>query len=208
MLSGATIDKGITLYVDGLYGPASAVAITVASGGTIVDRGGFISGLKLKNGGAEIISSGGTVSGMTLPGGVSVTVSSGGIIGASTIRGGSVTILSGGIVDGPVTFGPHGHFSIDGQPVGLQISGFQAGDTLRLSAFRFRAGETVSLNENAAKTQAALKITDNGLTATVTLFGQYVAAGFHLAAGAGGSTAITYTTSGAALELVGAHGHS
>ena len=47
VLHSATIGNGVTLEVDGsgFSGIRSAVNVTVASGGTIVDRGGVISGL-------------------------------------------------------------------------------------------------------------------------------------------------------------------
>jgi len=48
-------------------------------------------------------------------------------------------------------------------------------------------------------------VTDGALKATITLFGQYVAAGFHLTHNAAGGTTITYTAPAAHLELAGSH---
>ena len=62
LLQGATIGNSVTLEVDGeVSGTGSAVNVTVASGGTIVNGGGFVSGLKIETGGSEIIGSGATV---------------------------------------------------------------------------------------------------------------------------------------------------
>ena len=72
------------------------------------------------------------------------------------------------------------------------LSGFKTTDTLDLTKFAFKATEKLTFVENAAKTQGVLTITDGALKATVTLFGQYVAAGFHLAKDSATGTAITY----------------
>ena len=48
--------------------------------------------------------------------------------------------------------------------------------------------------EDAAKTKGVLTLTDGALKATVTLFGQYTATGFHIAGDGHGGTAITYAT--------------
>ena len=53
---------------------------------------------------------------------------------------------------------------------------------------------TEKLAYNAGKGKGTLTITDGSLKATVTLFGQYVAAGFHLAKDSAGGTVITYST--------------
>jgi autotransporter passenger strand-loop-strand repeat protein len=206
VLKGATIGKGVTLIVDGQQGQGSAVDITVASGGTIVDSGGSIVGLTIKAGGTEIVAAGGSVNNVTVSGGVSITVSSGGTIGDSTIAGGTERVLSGGVVSGLVTFGAHGKLAIEGQPAGLQVSGFKTGNVLDLASFAHKAGEKLTFTENAAKTKGMLTITDGALTATITLFGQYAAAGFRLAGDGAGGTAITYATSAAALELTAPHG--
>jgi hypothetical protein len=64
--------------------------------------------------------------------------------------------------------------------VALTISGFATGDTLRLAGFAHGPNESFSFTENAAKTKGVLTVTDGTRTASITLFGQYVAAGFHI----------------------------
>jgi hypothetical protein len=89
----------------------------------------------------------------------------------------------------------------------LNTSGFKATDTLELTAFKFGASETHVFVENTAKTFGVLKITDGTQTARITLFGQYVAAGFHLANDGHGGTAVTYSaTSSAHADLAAGHG--
>jgi hypothetical protein len=78
--------------------------------------------------------------------------------------------------------------------VTITVSGFKASDSFDLTGFAFKATEKPTFKENAAKTQGVLTITDGTLKATVALFGQYVAAGFHLAKDSGTGTVITYTT--------------
>jgi hypothetical protein len=65
----------------------------------------------------------------------------------------------------------------------------------------------LSFAENAAKTSGTLTIADAALRASITLFGNYAAAGFHLSAGTFGGTAITYSTSGSAGHADIAPGH-
>src|SRR5207247_46364 len=140
-------------------------------------------------------------------GGAQVIVSSGGTVGDSVILGGRETVLSGGAVTGTVTFGKHGRFAIAGEPTGLTVSGFRTGDLLELSSFEHDAGEKLSFVENADQKKGVLTITDGSMKATITLFGQYVAAGFHLATDPAGGTAISYATPASAhVDLVAGHG--
>jgi hypothetical protein len=67
-----------------------------------------------------------------------------------------------------------------------------ATDTLDLTTFDYKATEKLSFVENAAKTQGTLTITDGTFHASVTLFGQYTAAGFHLGADGTVGTDVTY----------------
>jgi len=50
----------------------------------------------------------------------------------------------------------------------------------------------MSYTPNAAKTGGELDVTDGALHAKITLFGNYVAAGFHLVKDPAGGTAVTY----------------
>jgi len=208
VLSGAIIEGGLTLIVDGPFeagSTGSAVDATVGKGGTIVDRGGSITRLHLLGGGTEIVSSGGYVSKAKVVGGATLIVSSGGGVGDSLILGGRETVLSGGTVTGMVTFSKHGRFAIAGEPTGLTVSGFDTGDLLELSSFQYGAGEKLSFVESADKTKGVLTVRDGAMKATITLFGQYVAAGFHLAADPAGGTAISYTSSAGAVAELTAH---
>jgi hypothetical protein len=72
------------------------------------------------------------------------------------------------------------------------VSGFAKTDTLDLASFKFAKTEKLTFVENKAKTSGTLTVTDGKLKATITLFGQYVAAGFHLATDGPAGTAITY----------------
>jgi hypothetical protein len=50
-----------------------------------------------------------------------------------------------------------------------------------------------------------LTIIDGTLNASVTLFGQYLAAGFHSVTDYAGGTAITYSAVTSHVELMGSH---
>jgi hypothetical protein len=94
-----------------------------------------------------------------------------------------------------------------------QISGFNdpgsfgGQDSIELANFAFSSSETISFKENAGKMKGTLTITDGVLHANLTLFGQYIAAGFRFASNHAGGTAITYTQppSGQVPQLAPAH---
>jgi hypothetical protein len=96
-----------------------------------------------------------------------------------------------------VTFDGAGQLVLqDKAPSGVAISGFAGADRLDLAGFALRAGETLSFVENKAKTSGTLTVTDGALQAGVTLFGNYAAAGFHMAGDRKGGTVITYGSAG------------
>ncbi len=74
------------------------------------------------------------------------------------------------------------------------ITGFKAGNVLdvRSSTFAYSKSDTLSFVENTARTKGVLTVTDGVHSLKLTLFGQYVAAGFQMASDGHGGTAITY----------------
>jgi autotransporter passenger strand-loop-strand repeat protein len=140
--------------------------------------------------------------------GVTMLVASGGVASATTLRNGTEIVSAGGSVVGAVTMSGSSDLSVAKTTgVALTVSGFGAGDIVRLASFRAGAAENLSFVENAAKTSGTLTITDGTQKATITLFGQYVAAGFHLANDPAGGTAISYTAPPVAhAELAASHG--
>jgi hypothetical protein len=131
----------------------------------------------------------GTGAGLTLYGAVS---------GGGTISLGSHATLT---VSGTVAAGQGIDFSgSDGSLVLTQakgfagdIAGFGTGDTIEVanSRFAFGTGETVSYVGSG--TGGTLTVKNGGNVLALTLFGQYSAAGFHLASDGDGGTLITYT---------------
>jgi hypothetical protein len=88
---------------------------------------------------------------------------------------------------------------------GVTVSGFVKGDTLDLTDIAFK-GASLTFVENKAGTSGTLTIINGKDKATVTLFGQYVAAGFALGGDGHGGTAVTYTSATAAhAELAVVH---
>jgi len=204
-VSGLTVGNGVTLFVSS---GGTASGAKVLKGGEIVYAGGRITRPVIAAGGCEGVAAGVKVTGLTVGNGVTLFVSSGGTANNTVLMSGSETVSAGGIVGGMVKFGPHSRLTMAAKAnLALGLSGFAATDTLDLAGFAFGAQETVSFKENAAKTQGVLTITDGKLHATVTLLGQYVAAGFQHAFDGTGGTAIHYATPQAPhLELAGAHG--
>lgn len=73
----------------------------------------------------------------------------------------------------------------DGSPL------FSETDRIDLTTFKVEASETFSSVENAHNNSGMLTIKDGALKASITLFGEHIVGGFHLAA-SGAGAAITY----------------
>jgi autotransporter passenger strand-loop-strand repeat protein len=137
---------------------------------------------------------------------VTLIVSSGGTASDTTIASHGTEIVSaGGKIAGVTSFGKQGILSV-AATIGIQLvtSGFRATDQLDLESFKFGSAEKLSFIENTAKTSGTLQITDGKLTAKVTLFGNYVAGGFHLAGDGAAGTAVTYAEPGSATNVLAA----
>ena len=207
--------------------PGSATVI----GGTIVFAGGTVTRFQGLGSGAHVeVGSGATVNGLVNYGSVGTeVVSSGGIATNTTLDSASEIVLSGGTTNGTIlntgateivsaggiitgveTFGGKGRLSFGNTTgVALVFSGFDKTDTLDLTAFAFNGSESFSFVENGANTSGTLTITDGVLHASVTLFGQYTAAGFNLASDGADGTAVIYTLSaGGVSPLVHHAAHS
>jgi hypothetical protein len=78
---------------------------------------------------------------------------------------------------------------------GAGVQDFAAGDKLDIHStkFAFGGGEDLTFVENAAKTKGTLTIKDGTSSLAIVLFGQYSAAGFHLASDGHGGSLVTYT---------------
>jgi hypothetical protein len=93
----------------------------------------------------------------------------------------------------------------DAAEFGAEIAGFGAQSAIDVTEFKFSGNPKVSFVEAASKTQGVLTLTDGSQSLKVTLFGQYVAAGFHLAADSGGGTVVTYAVPAAHVVLAAGH---
>jgi hypothetical protein len=116
-------------------------------------------------------------------------------------------VSAGGKVVGTVTMSSACDLSVAAvTAVALSISGFAKGDTLRLAGFAAGPNETLAFVENAAKTSGTLRVTDGTKKATVTLFGQYVAAGFDVISDGAVGSVVTYSSATAALHEIAGTG--
>jgi fibronectin-binding autotransporter adhesin len=129
--------------------------------------------------------------------------------GVFTISGGSTLEADAALPKSQaVRFGAGGGKLVlnDTAEFGATVSGFGAGDGVDLTGFAFGGKPKASFVENAAKTQGVLTVTDGKQSLKMTLFGQYVAAGFHLTHDSGAGTAVTYAPPpGAHLDLAVGH---
>jgi len=196
-VTGVSVLNGGMVYLAG-----GTFTGNVASGGTLVvdPKAAYkplaktYSGLTVGNGEMLIVKSGGDVSATTVKGGGMLTVSSGGTAAATVIHGGTLIVSSGGTLEGKQGFTAGGQLTVKAaKSVAFTVSGFTGTDEINLDGFAFSTSETKSLHGNGGGTASTLTLKDGALTATVTLFGQYIAAGFHLARDAAGGTTITYT---------------
>jgi len=88
---------------------------------------------------------------------------------------------------------------------GASITGFGAHTAVDVTVFKFSGKPKVSFVEAVSKKQGVLTLTDGSQSLKITLFGQYVAAGFHLAADSGGGTVVTYAAPAAHVVLAAGH---
>jgi autotransporter passenger strand-loop-strand repeat protein len=181
-----TVTAGGVAIGTRLTGGAKGVAAQV------ITSGGVASGTIIGSNRVQYVDFGGIANGTVVHADGLEIVSSGGKASATTLAGGTETVLSGGSI-GAVTFRDDGTLTMSGTAdIHPTIKGFASSDALDLASFAHKAGEKLSFAENAAKTGGVLTITDGTLTAAVTLFGQYAAAGFHIGGDGHGGTAITY----------------
>jgi autotransporter passenger strand-loop-strand repeat protein len=172
--SGATING-----FEFAFGTTSGM--TVNSGGLLdVFAGGVDSGATLNSGGRELVLSGGTASGAIISGGT-LEVQSGGSTGAGAV------VFASGVggtlqLDDSIGFGSNG---------GL-VAGF--GDIDDFIDFRdipFTSGvTTVSFAEALNNTSGTLTVTSGGLSANITLLGQYSTFNFKATDDGFGGTAV------------------
>ena len=108
----------------------------------------------------------------------------------------SATLVFGAALDENTTFaaGATGTLKLDhAENFTGSVSGFGAGDKLDLMDITFGANLTIGYSANAAGTGGTLSISDATHSASIALFGQFAAAGFHAASDAGSGTMVTYT---------------
>jgi len=201
---GAVIDQSSLEQDRGL-----ASNTTVLSGGTeAVRTGGIATGTTVSGGGAVTVYGGGLVDGIVVSSGGGITVSAGAIAGDIVLSGGTETVQTGAHLVGTTQFaGPALLSATAKTALALRVAGFGAADRIDLTGFGNGAGLKHSFVENKSKTQGILTLTEGGRTARITLFGQYVAAGFNFASDGHGGTVVTYAAPhSGAVQLAAAHG--
>jgi hypothetical protein len=206
--NAATVSAGGRLTLSG----GTLGGVMVQSGGTVAVAGtgtAFISGLKLSSGAAELVMSGATISGQTVGSGAKLSVYASGQATDIKLFAGTETVASGGVIGGSVIFGSNATLILGaGSGLAVTVSGFKPTDTIDLKNFKFSGAETLTYVANGANTSGTLTVASGTATATITLFGQYVAAGFHKINDGAGGTAITYSSSGAGTSAVVAGGNA
>jgi hypothetical protein len=155
------------------------------AGGLAVVRGGTMTDAALSGGVQEVGGVGPARADGTIiaAGGKQIVAVEGIASGTSVLSGGTI-VFAGGTVNG------------------LSV---KSGAAIDLTGLTFSRGGTVQFVENAAHTSGTLTVTEGGTKQTLTLFGQYVAAGFSLSKDANGGTDISYKPMSAAHTPLAAH---
>jgi hypothetical protein len=81
------------------------------------------------------------------------------------------------------------------------VSGIDGNDKLDLGDLHFSNSLSLSYAASADGSGGKLTVSDGSHTASITLTGQFDAAGFHAAADAGSGTLVTYTPTSIASQL-------
>ncbi len=161
-------------------GTFKAHALSIAAGGSILGFGTFTNAVADAG---TIEAKGGT---LTVTGAVTGA-------GALTIDGSSTLELQGAVAAGTTTAfaGAGSKLVLTGTAFAGTVSGFAAAasESIDLTAVTFGG----STNVTYSTTTHILKVTDGTHSASLHLFQQYVASGFHDAKDSGGGTLITYT---------------
>jgi fibronectin-binding autotransporter adhesin len=192
-----TIKNGGTEIVDA-HGIASGTV--VSNGGVLVDHAGaVVSGLKvlrggtidlaggafngtIAGGGIEVVTAGTTISGQTISAGVALVVSSGASAKSTTLgTGATETVEFGGTVAGTTKMGARSTLDVivATNSTALTVSGF-GGNTIELAGFTISQPSFQYTPAVGGAAGGVLTITAESRTASIHLFGQYVAAGFHV----------------------------
>jgi autotransporter passenger strand-loop-strand repeat protein len=226
--SGSLVSNGGKLVVDG---GAHVTGLKVTSGGTVDLAGGTFTGtvasggieavtaaanhivykgLKVSSGVTLTVSSGGKTSATVISAGATMIVSSGGTANATTLGAGAVeTVEAGGSIGGTTKLGAQSVLDIvvATNVTSLTVSGFGNENKIELDGFTISQPSVQYAPIVGSPTpQGILTITAESHTASIHLFGQYVAAGFHVN-GVQQNITVTYAPPVAAVATDFAVGH-
>jgi len=123
-----------------------------------------------------------------------------------TLSGGEGVVMSGADVR-YAQFGADSTLRVYGGRVSTTLLEFGAGDGLDLASFGYSKAETFTFSYAPAVTRAKVTVTDGAMTASIILFGQFTAAGFHIAADHAGGSVLTYSPPSSASTPAIATGH-
>jgi hypothetical protein len=177
-------------------GTSAAGAFSVAAGGLLEFSGGTFT-LTGEASESAISVTGGTLDIVGAVDSGKFNVTNGGTLEIDANQPGIQTLIFGAgggtlVLNGAVTY----HAA---------TTGFGAKTALDLTGFKFSGKPKVHFVEDPNGKHGLLTVTDGSQTRKLTLFGQYVSAGFHLAADSGGGTIVTYKAPAPHLVLAAAH---
>jgi autotransporter passenger strand-loop-strand repeat protein len=196
-LTGTTVESGT---VETIKPGGIEVNTTILGGGSLIVSGGSAGGT-IDSGGKAVVNKG-ALQGATIEAGATAVILSGGTAENITLSGGQETIRSGGLIRGETTFGAKGVLHYYGAALSAEFAGFAASDRFDLASFAFDKSETLSFVENSLKTRGTLTVSDGAMKATITVFGQYVAAGFHIATDHVAGSVITYSPPTSSTQII------
>jgi hypothetical protein len=80
-----------------------------------------------------------------------------------------------------------------------------SGGVIDLATMLYNSSDTIGFAESSDMTSGTLTVTSGTESLSITLLGQYVAAGFQQSSDAAGATAINYTPPTSAMEIAASH---
>ncbi|WP_426442478.1 DUF4347 domain-containing protein [Bradyrhizobium genosp. P] len=182
----------MTLVNEGTIDATGANALIIDTGSNIIANSGT---LEATGGGGLIVNSAVDNSGSLSANGGNLTLE-GAVTGNGTATiSGAATLEFGAASAEAASFaaGATGTLKLDqSSSFTGSVSGFTSGDALDLTDIAFGANSTLGYAANTNGTGGTLSISDGTHSASIALFGQYAAAGFHVGNDSGAGTIVTY----------------
>jgi hypothetical protein len=211
-LAGVTNDGG-TILIGGDLNNAGAT-LSVGPGGALSQitlAGGEIVGGEVSDGGSGLAFQSGVLGGVDYQGSLDLTAANSQVVlldgttvsgGAAIGAGSGLEISADSTVGGPIVFTQStGELKIDGTgTLGAQVQGFGGADVIDFSSVAFLDADQPTFAGDGSG--GTLTLSDGTNTASVALFGQYLASSFQAMSDGNGGTLVVDPAAGGVMPHV------